>query len=95
MFFDELPPDTSVYMLAGYSIFFLITLIYVASLFIRARNLNRDLATLDSLQQEQRAPAPSARKPASAPKPSPARSKASARKSTASKSTKKKTARKK
>jgi len=55
MFFDELTPDTSAYMIAGYAIFFLITLIYLASLFIRTRNLNEDLNTLKSVQEERQA----------------------------------------
>ena len=66
MFFDELPPDTSIYMIAGYAIFFVITLIYLASLYIRTRNLNQDLTTLQSVQAEKqeaaRAAAPSKRK---------------------------------
>ncbi len=66
MFFDELPPDTSIYMIAGYAIFFVITLVYLASLFIRTRNLNQDLTTLQSLQAERqeaaKAAAPSKRK---------------------------------
>jgi hypothetical protein len=65
MFFDVMPPDTSGYMIAGYSIFFLITAVYLASLFIRTGNLNRDMETLDSLQAEQESvrATPATRKP--------------------------------
>ena len=56
MLFDQLTPDTSIYMIAGYSIFFVITVIYLASLFIRARNLRRDLETLESLEAEAQVP---------------------------------------
>ncbi|HEX8991281.1 MAG TPA: hypothetical protein VF784_06350 [Anaerolineales bacterium] len=58
MLFDQGTPDTSVYMLAGYSIFFVISIIYLASLLIRTRNLHRDLDTLESLREEKQAPAP-------------------------------------
>ena len=51
MLFDELPPDTSIYMIAGYAVFFVVTVIYLGSLFIRTRNLNRDLATLEEVQR--------------------------------------------
>lgn len=52
MFFLETPPDTSQYMIAGYAIAFGVMLIYVASLFVRTRNLNRDLATLEEMDEE-------------------------------------------
>ena len=50
-------------MIAGYTIFFLITLIYLASLFIRTRNLDQDLMTLKSLQEERQAAAPASPAP--------------------------------
>lgn len=76
MFFDQGTPDTSVYMIAGYSIFFLVSVIYLASLFLRTRNLNRDLDTLEDVQKEKQAPVPAPR-PAAAPATSkPARAKA-------------------
>jgi hypothetical protein len=55
MFFDALPPDTSAYMLAGYVIFFAISVIYLVSLLLRSRNLKRDLLVLENLQEEQQA----------------------------------------
>ena len=89
MFFDQGTPDTSIYMIAGYSIFFVISVIYLASLFIRTRNLHRDLDTLESLQEEKQAPV---RAPARAP--SPARAKAAAPKAVKPGSARKKPARK-
>ncbi|HTP02845.1 MAG TPA: hypothetical protein VMJ64_15830 [Anaerolineales bacterium] len=72
MFLDQSTPDTSVYMIAGYTIFFVITAIYVISLAIRERNLKRDLATLEALkmEQEQQAAAAAAAAPVA---PGPAR----------------------
>lgn len=52
MFFQDTPPDTSTYMIAGYAVFFIVMAIYLISLFVRARNLNQDLTTLENLQQE-------------------------------------------
>ncbi len=79
MFFDQGTPDTSAYMIAGYVIFFLITAIYLISFFVRARNLRRDLDTLESMETEVEEPAPEVRSaPASVkPKASPAKKKTS------------------
>ena len=52
MFYFQAPPDTSEYMIAGYTIAFAIMLVYVASLFIRYRNLNRDLSLLEEMDKE-------------------------------------------
>jgi hypothetical protein len=52
MFFLETPPDTSSYMVAGYAVAFGVMLIYVLSLFIRSRNLNRDLSTLEEMDKD-------------------------------------------
>lgn len=49
IFFDS-PPDTSQYMIAGYAVAFGVMFIYVASLFIRSRNLKRDLSTLKDME---------------------------------------------
>lgn len=48
----EPTPDTSGYMIAGYTINFLVIGIYLASLYIRKANLKRDLETLASLEKE-------------------------------------------
>lgn len=80
MLFDQAPPDTSVYMIAGYSIFAIITVIYLASLFIRARNLRRDLDTLEGLQAEVESPAPAVAARPGRAKPKPSRAKTAASK---------------
>ncbi len=45
-------PDTSSYMIAGFVVSFVTMGIYVVSLYIRNRNLTRDVETLESLQSE-------------------------------------------
>jgi hypothetical protein len=52
MFFLETPPDTSGYMITGYAIAFGVMLIYVLSLIIRFRNLNRDLSMLEDMDKQ-------------------------------------------
>ncbi len=52
MFFQETPPDTSIYMIAGYAVFFIVMAVYLLSLFIRSRNLKRDLTVLEDMQKE-------------------------------------------
>jgi CcmD family protein len=52
MFFLETPPDTSGYMIAGYAIAFVVMLIYVVSLILRYRNLNRDLSMLEEMDKD-------------------------------------------
>jgi hypothetical protein len=52
MFLLETTPDTSGYMIAGYIAAFLTMGVYVASLYIRNRNLKRDIETLESMQAE-------------------------------------------
>jgi len=50
MFFQEPTPDTSGYMIAGYAITFIVMAIYVASMYLRSRNLNQDMTTLRELE---------------------------------------------
>ncbi len=45
----EPTPDTSAYMIAGYAVFFIVSAIYIMSLFVRNRSLQRDLETLENL----------------------------------------------
>jgi len=52
MFFLDTPPDTSQYMVAGYAIAFGVMFLYVASLFIRNRNLERDVSMLEEMDKE-------------------------------------------
>jgi hypothetical protein len=87
MLFDEVTPNTSVYMIAGYAIFFLITTVYLVSLFVRSRNLRRDLESLQSMQQE---PEPVSFAPVAVP----ARAKARPSRTSSSKAARSKPARK-
>jgi hypothetical protein len=52
MFFLDTPPDTSQYMIAGYVISFVVMILYVASLVIRFRNLNRDRSMLEEMDKD-------------------------------------------
>jgi len=51
MFFQETTPDTSGYMIAGYVITFVIMGIYVASLYLRNRNYQQDIALLEEMDK--------------------------------------------
>jgi hypothetical protein len=64
MLFQDATPDTSGYMIAGYAIFFAISILYVISLVVRRRNLEKDLQTLEEMKAEAAA-APRGRKPKS------------------------------
>lgn len=44
-------PDTSQYMIAGYAVIFGVMGIYVASYFIRTKNLKQDLELLEDLDK--------------------------------------------
>jgi hypothetical protein len=44
-------PDTFTYMLAGYVIFAVIMVVYLASLISRWNNLRRDLQTLNEIER--------------------------------------------
>ena len=48
----DITPDTSGYMIAGFVVSFVTMGIYVASLYIRNRNLKQDIETLESMQVE-------------------------------------------
>lgn len=69
MFFQEVTPDTSGYMIAGYAIAFIVMGLYVASMYLRSRNLKQDMTMLEEMDK------PAARKveTKSAPKPAPAK----------------------
>jgi phosphotransferase system glucose/maltose/N-acetylglucosamine-specific IIC component len=69
MFLQDAPPDTSSYMIAGYAVFFFVTAIYLFSFFVRSRNLNQDLNTLESIKEESKqTPAKAEAKPVSTKK---------------------------
>jgi hypothetical protein len=51
---QEGPADTTSYMIAGYAIIFGVMLIYLISLLVRQRNLQKDLDVLEEIQREQK-----------------------------------------
>ena len=53
MLFQEAPADTTTYMIAGYAVIFGVMLLYVISLYIRKRNLERDLEVLQEIETEE------------------------------------------
>jgi len=64
MFLQTPTPDTSGYMIAGYTVAFLVMGIYVASIFIRNRNLNEDKSMLEQMDKTspKEKPAPKSKK---------------------------------
>ena len=48
----ETIPDTSGYMIAGYVITFVTMGLYILSVYLRNKNLHRDLETLQELDQK-------------------------------------------
>jgi uncharacterized membrane protein YciS (DUF1049 family) len=50
----ETTPDTSGYMIAGYIIAFLTMGIYVLSIYLRNKNLERDLEALETMQSPEK-----------------------------------------
>ena len=61
MFFQEPTPDTSVYMIAGYVIAFLVMGLYVASIYLRSRNLKQDMTILKEMEEPREIVRPSGR----------------------------------
>ena len=53
MFLQTTTPDTSGYMIAAYTIAFIVMGIYVASLYVRNRNLKRDKETLEEMDNSE------------------------------------------
>jgi hypothetical protein len=51
---QQAPAETTRYMIAGYSVIFSVMFIYIVSLFIRNRNLKRDLDLLNELEQKEK-----------------------------------------
>lgn len=49
---QQAPAETTRFMIAGYSVIFVIMLLYVISIFVRRRNLRRDLKILDEMEME-------------------------------------------
>ncbi len=47
------PAETSAYMIAGYAVIFIVMFLYLGSLTVRKRNLEQDIALLETLEKEQ------------------------------------------
>ncbi len=52
LFQDATPPDTMNYMVLGYTVFFVLTAIYLLSFILRSRNLKRDMDTLTQMKAD-------------------------------------------
>ena len=52
MFFAQAPVETTGYMIAGYAVIFGVMALYLISLIVRRRNLERDLEVLEDLENE-------------------------------------------
>jgi hypothetical protein len=52
-YLQQIPPDTSAYMIAGYAVIFGAMFLYVTSLFVRRRNLEQDIQLLEELEQNE------------------------------------------
>jgi CcmD family protein len=50
VFFEGGPADTTGYFIAGYAIIFTVIAIYLISMFVRYRNLQKDYARLEGLE---------------------------------------------
>jgi CcmD family protein len=50
---QQAPAETTRYMIAGYTVIFTIMLLYVLSLVVRRRNLERDLDTLKEMEPKE------------------------------------------
>jgi CcmD family protein len=50
----QAPAETTRYMLAGYSVIFTVMFLYIVSLFIRRRNLKRDLEILKEMETKEK-----------------------------------------
>ncbi len=51
---QQAPAETTRYMVAGYSVIFSIMLVYIVSIFLRRRNLKRDLKILNELEAKEK-----------------------------------------
>lgn len=51
MFLLETTPNTSGYMIAGYAVSFIVMALYVASIYLRNRNLKQDIAMLEEMEK--------------------------------------------
>jgi hypothetical protein len=51
---QQAPAETTRYMIAGYSVIFGVMFSYIVSLFVRNRNLKRDIEMLKELEQKEK-----------------------------------------
>lgn len=51
---QQAPAETTRFMIAGYTVIFGIMLLYIISLFVRRRNLERDLETLGEIEAHEK-----------------------------------------
>jgi hypothetical protein len=51
---QQAPAETTRYMIAGYSVIFTIMFLYIVSIFIRRRNLKRDLEILNEMETREK-----------------------------------------
>ena len=52
MFLQTPTPDTSGYMIAGFIVSFVVMGLYIASLYLRSRNLKQDQTMLEEMDSE-------------------------------------------
>jgi hypothetical protein len=52
VYLQDVPANTTVYMIAGYTVIFGLMLIYLISLIVRRRNLQQDAEMLESLEKK-------------------------------------------
>lgn len=52
MFLQQTTPDTLTYMIAGYAVLAVVLGVYLASFFVRFRNLKQDLEVLQEIDQQ-------------------------------------------
>lgn len=54
----QAPAETTRYMVAGYTVIFSVMLLYIVSLSVRRRRLERDLQTLNEIELKDNEPLP-------------------------------------
>jgi len=52
MLLQQAPPDTTGYMIAGYVVIFGVMMLYLVSIAVRRRNLERDMEVLKELDKK-------------------------------------------
>lgn len=52
LFLQDAPANTTAYMIAGYTVIFGLMLLYLVSLIVRRRNLQKDAEMLEALEMK-------------------------------------------